>query len=105
MVTAAQIERLEKRIDAIVERYVPPEPPPEAWICDGDRCWPTGGSPEQAISFAELEARPTGRTQFPTRILHIAVHPDGKGGKAECCLPGGVCHELHGSADEPPRGR
>jgi hypothetical protein len=52
-------------------RVVPvDEPPPERWIVDGDRAYELS-NPEQVISVAELEARPTGRTSSPTRIARI----------------------------------
>ena len=74
MASRAQIDRLTQRIEALAARSIPTEPPPEAWVLDGDRAY-RRDAPEQVISAAELQARPTGRTQFPTRIVRVIVSP------------------------------
>ena len=74
MATRAQIDRLTQRIEALAARSVPSEPPPEAWVLDGDRAYQRD-APEHVISAAELQARPTGRTQFPTRIVRVVIDP------------------------------
>lgn len=102
MVTRLQLDRLSSRIEALEGRFAPPQPPPEVWIVDCDRAWPRGASEDDAIPFAELEARPTNRTVFPTRITVRLVHAD-NGHAAVCCAPGGKCFELHGDAGRPGR--
>jgi hypothetical protein len=96
MATRMQIARLAERIDALAARFAPqaPEPPPEVWITEGDRAWPMR-DPEHVINYAELEALPTARTSFPTRMEVRLVHAK-NGGPAECCQPGGSCYALHG---------
>ena len=74
MASRAQIDKLMQRIEALAKRSSPTEPPPEAWVLDGDRAYQRD-NPEQVITAAELQARPTGRTQFPTRIVRVVVDP------------------------------
>jgi hypothetical protein len=74
MATRAQIAHLAQRIEALAIRHARSEPPPECWIVDGDKAY-RRDDPEQVITVAELEARPTGRTQFPTRIVRVIVDP------------------------------
>jgi hypothetical protein len=74
MVTRAQIDKLAAAVEKIAERLAPPEPPLEAWVVDGDRCYQIG-KPDVVLTRAELDARPTGRTQFPDRITRTIVHP------------------------------
>ena len=75
MASRAQIDRLSQRIEALAARVVPvDEPPPERWVVDGDRAHELS-NPEEIITVAEMEARPTKRTSFPTRIVWVTVHP------------------------------
>lgn len=74
MATRAQIDRLAQRIEALAARSAPSEPSPEAWIVNGDRAY-RRDDPEHVISAAELQARPTRRTRFPTRIMRVVVDP------------------------------
>lgn len=75
MASRAQIDRLAQRIEELAARFVPAdESPPERWIVDGDRAYELS-NPEQVITVAEMEARPTKRTSFPTRIVRVIVDP------------------------------
>jgi hypothetical protein len=97
------IDKLSSRIDRLVQRFAPPEPPPECWIVEGDKAWPRDGSKDDAIPFAELQARPPrppGKIFRYTRLLVRLVHAD-CGKPAVCCLPGGECYRLHGPCGEP----
>jgi hypothetical protein len=97
MASRAQLARLQQRIDALATRFAPAgelEPPPEHWLVEGDKAW-AYGRPEDVISFAELESRPTGRTSYPTRIVSRFVHAD-SGRPAACCSVGGSCYAVHG---------
>jgi hypothetical protein len=73
MATRAQIDRLAQRIEALATRNVPFDPP-EAWVVNGDQAY-LRKNPDQVITVAELKARPTGRSQFPTRIVRVVVDP------------------------------
>ena len=90
MVSRAQITRLAQRIDALATRSTPPgpEPPAEHWFVDGDKAW-LRDTPQQVITWAELEARPM------ARIVTRYVHAD-NGRPAACCLAGGACYAVHG---------
>jgi len=59
----AQIIRLEQRIEDLVTRVAPTEPPLEFWLVNGDeaRLWK---NPQYVITRAELEARPTTRIEI-----------------------------------------
>lgn len=92
MATRMQIARLAERIDALAARFAPPEPPFERWVVEAGRAYQLE-NPEEVITYAELAVRP-GR-----RIEHIMVHAD-NGRPAACCLPGGACYALHGSATD-----
>jgi hypothetical protein len=81
MASKAQIDRIAARIEALAGRLTLSEPPPERWIVDGHRAYQLD-QPDQIITAAELEALPTGRTQFPTRIVHVIVDPVPDGGAA-----------------------
>jgi hypothetical protein len=75
-----QIARLAQRIDELATRFRPlDEPPPERWVVDGDRAYQVS-NPNEIITLAELEARPTKRTSFPTRIERVFVDPASGGG-------------------------
>jgi hypothetical protein len=75
MASRGQIDRLSQRIEALSARIVPAdEPPPERWIVDGDRAYELSNS-EEVITVAEMEARPTKRTSFPTRIVRVIIDP------------------------------
>jgi hypothetical protein len=74
MASRAQIDKLAQRIEALAARRASGEAPPEAWVVDGDRAYQLH-DPGQVITTAELQARPTGRTQFPTRIVRVIVDP------------------------------
>ena len=58
------------------------------WFVDGDKAW-LRETPEQVITWAELEARPT------ARIVIRYVHAD-NGRPAACCSGGGACYAVHG---------
>jgi len=75
MASRAQIDRLSQRIEALAVLVVPiDEPPPERWIVHGDRAYELS-NPDQVITVAEMEARPTKRTSVPTRIVREIVDP------------------------------
>ena len=75
MASRVQIDRLSQRIEALAARFVPAdEPPPERWIVDGDRAHELS-NPEEVITVAEMEAGPTKRISFPTRIVRVIVDP------------------------------
>ena len=75
MASRAQIDRLSQRIEVLAVLVVPiDEPPPERWIVDGDRAYELS-NPDQVITVAEMEARPTKRTSVPTRIVREIVDP------------------------------
>jgi hypothetical protein len=79
MATRAQITRLAQRIDELAARFRPlDEPPPERWVVDGDRAYQLS-NPNEVITVAELEARPTKRTSFPTRIVRVIIDPVASG--------------------------
>ena len=87
----AQITRLAQRIEALATRSTPPghpEPPAEHWFVDGDKAW-LRETPQQVITWAELEARPT------ASIVIRYVHAD-NGRPAACCSVGGACYAVHG---------
>ena len=91
MASRAQITRLAQRIDALATRSTPPgylEPTAEHWFVEGDKAW-LRETPQQVITWAELEARPT------ARIVIRYVHAD-NGRPAACCSVGGACYAVHG---------
>jgi len=70
-----QLTRLAQRIEELAARVVPADgPPPEWWVVDGDRAYELS-NPEDVMTVAEMEARPTKRTSFPTRIVYVSVYP------------------------------
>jgi len=87
----AQITRLAQRIDELTTRFAAPgnpKSPVEHWLVEGDKAW-LRETPQQVITWAELEARST------ARIVSRYVHAD-NGHPAACCSPGGACYAIHG---------
>ena len=76
MASRAQIIRLEQRIEDLVTRFAPPEPPFEFWLVKDDeaRLW---ANPQYVITRAELEARPAARIEIgfvrPTGVPRLPV--------------------------------
>jgi hypothetical protein len=103
MASKAHIDRLAQRIEVLATRFVPPESSPELWIVEADTAYQPS-NPEHVITYAELEALPTGRTSYPTRIKIRLVHAD-NGRPAACCQPGGACNALHGATGGARRRR
>jgi hypothetical protein len=85
----AQITRLAERIEGLVARSTP-QGPFEHWNVEGNKAWQSA-NPQHAITFAELEARPTTGIRIVSRYVHAE-----NGGPAACCSVGGACYALHG---------
>lgn len=93
MASRAQLNRLAERIDALATHLAAPDHnklPAEWWHVEGDRAWQSE-NPQQVITFAELEARPTARMRIVSRYVHAE-----NGGPAACCSAGGACYAVHG---------
>jgi hypothetical protein len=84
------ITRLAQRIEDLAGRSTPPGPeqPGKHWFVDGDKAW-LRENPQDVITFAELEARPTAGMRIVSRFVHAD-----NGRPAACCSAGGACYAI-----------